>query len=110
MTDSLLVVLDDTIAGTLVRLRRGKLRFDYDDEYRGRAGATPLWLSMPTQIRSHPDQAVTPWLWGLLPDNDAVLARWARHFHVSASSPFSLLATPIGEDWAGAVCIAPPDR
>jgi serine/threonine-protein kinase HipA len=110
MTDSLLVVLDDTIAGTLVRLRGGKLRFDYGDEYRGRPGATPLSLSMPTQVRSHPDQVVTPWLWGLLPNNDAVLARWARQFHVSASSPFSLLATPIGEDCAGAVRIAPPDE
>ena len=58
---------------------------------------------MPTQIRSHPDRTVTPWLWGLLPDNEAVLLRWAREFHASASSPFSLLATPIGEDCAGAV-------
>ena len=40
MTDSLLVVLDDTFAGTLVRLRGGKLRFDYDDEYR-----LSLWIA-----------------------------------------------------------------
>ena len=51
---------------------------------------------------------MTPWLWGLLPDNEAVLRRWARHFHVSASSPFSLLSTPVGEDCAGAVRFAPP--
>src|ERR1035437_9679145 len=110
MADSLLVVLDSAIAGTLLRLRGGKLRFDYDAEYRRRPGATPLSLSMPTQVRSHADRVITPWLWGLLPDNDAVLARWARQFHVSASSPFSLLATPVGEDCAGAVRIAPPDE
>ena len=60
MTDSLLVVLDSTIAGTLLRLREGKLRFDYDAEYRRRPGAAPLSLSLPTQVRSHADRVITP--------------------------------------------------
>ncbi len=110
MTDSLLVILEDQTAGTVTRLRGGRLRFDYSDEYRERSGGTPLSLSMPIQVRSHPDQVVTSWLWGLLPDNDAVLRRWAREFHVSASSPFSLLATPVGEDCAGAVRFALPEE
>jgi serine/threonine-protein kinase HipA len=109
MTDSLVVLVDDAIAGTLTRQRRGRLRFDYDDEYRERPNATPLSVSMPTQVRSHADAAITPWLWGLLPDNDAVLARWARQFHASASSPFSMLSTPIGHDCAGSVQFAPPE-
>jgi len=109
MTDNLVVVLDDVIAGTLTRLPGGRLRFDYDDEYRERGNPTPLSVSMPTQVRSHPDHAVTPWLWGLLPDNEAVLSRWARDFHASASSPFAMLATPIGHDCAGAVRFAAPD-
>lgn len=103
MTDSLLVVLDDAVAGTVTRLRGGRLRFDYDDRYRETHTATPLSLAMPMQLRSHSDGVVRPWLWGLLPDNDAVLRSWARQFHVSASSPFSLLATPIGQDCPGAV-------
>jgi len=110
MTDSLLVVLDDVIAGTLERLPGGRLRFDYTEEYRERPGATPISLSMSPQVRSHSDRIVTSWLWGLLPDNDAVLARWARQFHVSSSSPFSLLGTQIGEDCAGAVRFAPPEE
>lgn len=110
MTDSLIVVLDDVIAGNLERLPDGKLRFDYTEEYRERPGATPISISMPSQIRSHTDAAITPWLWGLLPDNDAVLTRWGRQFHVSTSSPFSLLATQIGEDCAGAVRFAPPEE
>lgn len=109
MTDSLVVILDDGIAGTLTRLPGGRLRFDYDDEYRQRPNATPLSVSMPTQVRSHPDSAITPWLLGLLPDNEAVLSRWARDFHASASSPFSMLATPIGHDCAGAVRFAVPN-
>jgi len=109
MTDTLVVLLEEAVAGTLTRLPGGRLRFDYDDEYRARANATPLSVSMPTQVRSHANRAVAPWLWGLLPDNEAVLARWAREFHASASSPFSLLATPIGHDCAGAVRFAAPD-
>jgi serine/threonine-protein kinase HipA len=108
MTDALLVVLDDTVAGMLSRTRGGRLRFDYDAAYRARTDATPLSLSMPAQGTSYADHVITPWLWGLLPDNEAVLRRWARHFHASASSPFSLLSTPIGEDCAGAVRFVRP--
>ena len=95
MTDSLVVILEHAVAGRLTRLPNGRSRFEYDDTYRQRPGATPLSLSMPTQVRTHSDQVVTPWLWGLLPDNEAVLARWARQFHVSASSPFALLGTAV---------------
>jgi serine/threonine-protein kinase HipA len=110
MTDTLLVILDDVLAGTLTRMSGGRLRFDYDASYQERSGPTPLSLSMPVQVRSHPDQQINPWLWGLLPDNEQVLRRWGREFHVTASSAFSLLATPIGEDCAGAVRFAPPDE
>lgn len=109
MSDTLAVLLEGSVAGTLTRLRGGRLRFEYDDGFRTRGDATPLSLSMPKQVRSHGDRTATPWLWGLLPDNDAVLARWARQFHASASSPFSLLATAVGEDCAGAVQFVAPD-
>jgi serine/threonine-protein kinase HipA len=108
VSDSLVVLLDDTTAGVLTRLPGGRLRFDYSDDYRDRSSATPLSVSMPAQIRSHSDHVIAPWLWNLLPDNNAVLARWARQFQVSASSPFSLLATPIGLDCAGAVRFVAP--
>jgi len=110
MSDDLTVLIGDHVAGRLTRLAGGRLRFDYDDEYRGRSSPTPLSVSMPVQVRSHRDPVVTPWLWGLLPDNEGVLARWARQFQVSASSPFSMLATPIGHDCAGAVRLAATDE
>jgi serine/threonine-protein kinase HipA len=79
MTDTLVVILDDVVAGTVTRVERGRLRFDYAANYGaadyGRSAATPLSLSMPIQVRSHPDRVVTPWLWGLLPDSEAVLSR-----------------------------------
>jgi serine/threonine-protein kinase HipA len=66
MTDALLVIFDDQTAGTVTRLRGARLRFDYTDAYRERSGGTPLSLSMPIQVQSHPDQVVRSWLWGLL--------------------------------------------
>lgn len=105
--DELVVVLNGSVAGTLTRLENGRLHFEYDEAYRERPDATPLSLSMPMQVRAHADdrrrQTVSNYLWGLLPDNEAVLDRWARHYQVTASSAFALLGTPIGEDCAGAV-------
>jgi serine/threonine-protein kinase HipA len=103
----LAVIFGDRVAGTLTRLRGGRLRFDYADGY---GTGSPLSLSMPVQVRSHANGVVVPWLWGLLPDNEAVLRRWARQFHASAASPFSLLSTPVGEDCAGAVRFVKPEE
>ena len=105
-----LVMLGNDIAGTLVRSSGGDLSFTYDDGYRNSALATPLSVSMPLQIKTHNDAVITPWLWGLLPDNNKVLEAWGRQFTVSISNPFALLATPIGEDCAGAVRIVAEDR
>ncbi|MGE4427107.1 MAG: type II toxin-antitoxin system HipA family toxin [Solirubrobacteraceae bacterium] len=109
MTDLLHVILEDRVAGTLRRLSGGRLRFEYDDDYRRISAGTPLSLSMPIEARTHGDGVVTPWLWGLLPDDGAVLRRWGRRFHVATTSPFALLATPVGEDCAGAVRFARPE-
>ncbi len=107
----LLLLLGDEVAGTVTRLPGGKLTFAYDKTDVARdVPATPVSVSMPPQVASHTDNRVAPWLWGLLPDNDAVLSRWSREFHVSANSAFSLLSTPLGEDCPGAVRLVPPDR
>ena len=109
MSGSLTVVLDDVVAGTLTRLKAGRLRFEYADTYRERGDATPLSISMPTQVQVHHDAAIRPWLWGLLPDDPKVLDQWARRFQASAASPFSMLATPIGHDCPGAVRFSSPE-
>jgi serine/threonine-protein kinase HipA len=110
MSDTLAVLMEDRHAGTLQRARGGRLTFTYEEDYRRRDGATPLSLSMPLQISAHRGAALTAWLAGLLPDNDAVLRRWAREFHANAKSPFSLLGTRVGEDCAGAVRFAQPEE
>lgn len=109
MADALVALIGGRPAGTITRTAGGRLRFTYDDAYRAHPDATPLSLSMPVQVATHPDRVLVPWLWGLLPDNDAVLRRWARTYRTSATSPFGLLASPVGEDCAGAVQFARPD-
>jgi len=101
MTDTLFVIIGDHLAGRLAR-RNGQLRFTYDDEYRAGSSPTPLSVSMPVQTPDYTDRSVAPWIAGLLPDNEGVLARWSRSFQV-ANSAYALLGTGIGEDCAGAV-------
>ena len=110
MTDSLIVIAADLIAGSVDLLPGGRLKFSYDEEYAARPDATPLSLSMPLAQLTHPDSVITPWLGGLLPDDPSVLVRWQRHFHLSRGVPFALLGTPIGLDCPGAVRFTHPDR
>ena len=113
LPETLTVVLGGVVAGTLTRGPGTALQFDYDDSYRANPQATPISLSMPLAVPTHQDargrQIVTNFLWGLLPDNDAVLARWGRHFQVPISSPYPLLTTPVGHDCAGAVAFCSPE-
>jgi serine/threonine-protein kinase HipA len=64
---------------------------------------------MPIAAEEHGPSAVQAFLWGLLPDNEYVLERWARKFQVSASNVFALISH-VGEDCAGAVQFVSPDR
>ena len=111
MTDSTLaVLLRGQIAAALHLTTAGKLRLRYDDSYRADPAATPLSVSMPLSSAAYDDSVVTPWLWGLLPDDREVLRRWGREFSVSSASPFALLGTPIGRDCPGAVQLCPPSE
>ena len=88
---------------------RGRLTFIYDDQWRNDIEAYPLSLSMPIAAKEHGRAAVEAFLWGLLPDNEQVLARWAAKFQVSARNVFALISH-VGEDCAGAVQFVTPER
>lgn len=107
MTD-LLALLDGREVG-VVRQERGRVSFTYADTWRNARGAYPLSLSMPLAAAEHPHSVVEPFLWGLLPDNELVLAGWAQRFHVSPRNAFALIAE-VGEDCAGAVQFVRQDR
>ncbi|MCC5951002.1 MAG: type II toxin-antitoxin system HipA family toxin [Acidimicrobiia bacterium] len=109
MDDTLIVILEGRPIGRLERGVRG-LRLTYDDSYLDDPHATILSASMSAPVRDHTDGVVTPWLWGLLPDNADVLSRWGREFGVSVASPFPLLSTQVGHDCAGAVQFCTADE
>lgn len=109
MADDFLVLLLDGQTIGVIRRRQGRLSLIYDEAWRRRADAYPLSLSMPLTAAEHPHGPVNAFLWGLLPDNEVVIGRWARHFQVSPKSPFALIEA-VGEDCAGAVQFVRPDR
>jgi serine/threonine-protein kinase HipA len=109
VTKELAVLLSDRAIGRVNQDERGKLSFTYDPAWRDTPGAYPLSLSMPLAALEHPHDKIEAFIWGLLPDNEFVLDRWAKKFQVSSRSPFALIAN-VGEDCAGAVQFVRPDR
>lgn len=110
MTTELVVLYQDQIAGTLTRLKGGQLSLRYHDAYRLGSEATPLSSAISLSQTEHTGQQLRNWLWGLLPENEHVLAHWGRMFSVSIGSPFGLLSTPVGEDCPGAFSFVKPER
>jgi len=109
MTKELVAILDRREMGRFVRDNRGRVSFTYDDKWREARDTYPLSLSMPLALPEHGHAKTDPFLWGLLPDNDRVLAQWSRNFQVSARNAFGLIAA-VGEDCAGAVQFVRPER
>jgi serine/threonine-protein kinase HipA len=106
---SLVVLIGGSRAG-LVRMNAdGRFTLTYDDTWRDLPEAIPLSLSLPLGRTEHADAPVRAFLWGLLPDNERVLERWAQTFQVSSGNPFALLRH-VGEDCAGAVQFVRSDR
>jgi len=99
--NELIVLLDGREAGRVLR-KGDRLQFVYNDDWRRSDQAYPLSLSMPLAAGTHGHREINAFLWGLLPDNDRTLERWAREFHVSAGNAFALIGN-VGEDCAGAV-------
>ncbi|MDH2357005.1 type II toxin-antitoxin system HipA family toxin [Bradyrhizobium sp. SSUT112] len=109
MTSELVALLDGQEIGRVRNDARGRLTLVYDKDWRQAEGAYPLSLSMPLAAEEHGPSAVQAFLWGLLPDNERVLERWARRFQVSARNVFALISH-VGEDCAGAIQFVTPDR
>lgn len=96
------VVINGQIAGRITRTGARGAELEYEPDWEG----VPLSTSLPATRRRHGAAAVTPYLWGLLPDNDNVIQRWAREARVSATDIVGLLAA-VGEDVAGAAQYVP---
>lgn len=105
----LLILIGGDVMGTVTRNRRGRLTYSYSEEWLRRQEPVPLSLSMPVLPVSYAGDEIENWLWGLLPDNEDTLRRWAQFWHVSPRNVFALLEQ-VGADVAGAIQIVRPDR
>lgn len=109
MSRELVALLDGKEVGRVHSDAGGRLTFIYGDDWRQSPDAYPLSLSMPLAAKEHRRSVVEAFLWGLLPDNERVLDRWAAKFQVSARNVFALISH-VGEDCAGAVQFVTPER
>jgi len=105
----LVALVENREMGRVRRDRNGRLSFTYSEDWRRAADAFPLSLSMPLALGEHGHAKIDPYLWGLLPDNEQVLDKWGRKFHVSARNAFGLIAH-VGEDAPVAVQFVRPER
>jgi len=105
---TLAVRMGGQLVGTLDATDKRSLRFTYDPDYARAPGSTPLSVSMPLRLSPYLHRTVHPYLWGLLPDNDLVVERWAREFGCSSPDIAGLLRG-VGADVAGAAQYREPD-
>jgi serine/threonine-protein kinase HipA len=103
----LAVHMGGQLVGTLDAADRRSLRFTYDPDYAAGPASTPLSVSMPLRLSPYLHATIHPYLWGLLPDNDRVLERWAREFGCSPTDVAGLLRG-VGGDVAGAAQYVAP--
>ena len=96
------VYLYDFYVGEAFQDELGRIGFQYAPSYVSSGSVLPISLSMPVVAEVYGADKVEPFLWGLLPENRAVLERIAREHHVSPGNPIALLSI-IGEECAGAV-------
>lgn len=96
-SQGLWVFLHGEAVGVAVRSRRA-VHFMYRSDYP--VSATPLSLSLPVDGRV---RDISPWIDGLLPDNQRTRSRWAQAHGAASTDPFDLLSTPAGLECAGAV-------
>ena len=108
MTD-LLVHMGGQFVGTLDTADRRSLRFTYDPTYAVSPTSTPLSVSMPLRVSPYLHATIHPYLWGLLPDNDRVIERWASEFGCSSTNVAGLLRG-VGGDVAGAAQYVAPEE
>lgn len=100
----LLVTIQGVPCGIVHQNESGGISFAYFDDYEG----VPLSLTMPVSNRTYGQRVLSPYLFGLLPDNQIQREAIAREFDVHPNNPVSLLSN-IGRDCPGAVQFFPCD-
>src|SRR3954454_1681434 len=109
MANQLVALLGGSEVGRVRNDNRGRLSLVYTSDWRDTPDTYPVSLSMPLAAQEHGPAVVEAFLWGLLPDNEIVLQRWAKKFQVSPRNAFALIGH-VGGDCAGAIQFVLPER
>lgn len=109
MTPKELLVLMHGRPCGVVTQANNRLSFAYDRTWLGNPSAFPISMSMPLGETEHGHDAISAYMWGLLPDNELTLDTWAKQHHVSANNCFSLLGA-VGLDSPGAIQFVTPEH
>ena len=109
IADRLIVIADWQRMGVVHRDDDGRrLRFVYHDDWLADSSRRfPLSVSMPLSANEHDDEAIRPFLDGLLPDRNDVRKQWGKLYQCHDSAVD--LLEHVGEDCAGAVRFVRPD-
>ncbi len=105
---TLVVLLNGRHVGSVEQTDNAQLEFQYEEKWRRSPKALPLSLSMPLAKRVHGHEAISAFMWGLLPDNEVTLNEWGKRHHVSPRNCFALLGA-VGQDCPGAIQFAFPN-
>ena len=100
------VLFDEAPMGILTQTDGGQTQFQYNSSWLDDTTSTPMSLSLPIAEQPYRGARLENFLWGLLPDNDDVIQRWAKNFQVSPRNAFGLLQH-VGRDVAGAISFVP---
>lgn len=74
--NELAVWMNGAKLGSLSEDPNRSLSFKYSDGWLRAPDSTPLSVSMPLSRRTYRHEVTSPFLWGLMPDNDGVITRW----------------------------------
>jgi serine/threonine-protein kinase HipA len=83
----LAIWMDGRRLGTLDGTDSRNLRIAYNESWRTASDSTPLSISMPLVTPVHSGKTVSAYLWGLLPDNEQVIAKCSFQLADSRDSP-----------------------
>ncbi|MCH8489798.1 MAG: type II toxin-antitoxin system HipA family toxin [Oceanicaulis sp.] len=100
------VLINNRLAGRLVKEPGGAIRFQYDGSWLHWPGHFPLSLSLPPRPEPYRGEAVTAVFDNLLPDNLDVRRLLAERTGAAGTDAFSLLEQ-IGRDCVGAMQFLP---
>jgi serine/threonine-protein kinase HipA len=100
--------IDSDRVGRFIELNTGRIVFEVDAGWAAQPGAMELSLSLPKSKALHDGTAPVNYLAGLLPDDPAVVRRWAARFGVRPGNPMALLEH-VGLDTAGGVQLSPEE-